>query len=51
MITKTPLHADVSLVNSSDELDVEAFKKQPINQDYKKAIFLLKDGKIHVVEK
>ena len=45
MITNTPLHADVSLVNSSDELDVEAFKKQPINQDYKKAIFLLKDGK------
>ena len=26
MITNTPLHADVSLVNSSDELDVEAFK-------------------------
>ncbi len=48
MITKTPLHADVSLVNSSDELDVEAFKKQPINQDYKKAIFLLKDGKFIV---
>ncbi|MDA9092324.1 class I tRNA ligase family protein [Polaribacter sp.] len=48
MITKTPLHADVSLVNSSDELDVEVFKKQPINQDYKKAIFLLKDGKFIV---
>jgi leucyl-tRNA synthetase len=38
-----PIHADVSLVNSSDELDVEGFKKwQP---DYKDAEFILEDGK------
>ena len=43
MVVKTAIHADVSLVNSSDELDVEAFKNQPINKDYKKATFILKD--------
>ncbi len=38
-----PIHADVSLVNASDELDVAAFKKwQP---DYKDAEFILEDGK------
>jgi leucyl-tRNA synthetase len=38
-----PIHADVSLVNASDELDVEAFKKwQP---EYKDAEFILEDGK------
>ncbi|PIB30832.1 leucine--tRNA ligase [Maribacter sp. 4U21] len=38
-----PIHADVLLVNSSDELDVEAFKKwQP---DYENAEFVLEDGK------
>lgn len=37
-----PIHADVSLVNSSDELDVEAFKSwQP---EYKDAEFILEDG-------
>jgi len=39
----TPIHADVSLVNSSDELDIEGFKKwQP---DYKDAEFILEAGK------
>ena len=39
----TPIHADVSLVNASDELDVEGFKKwQP---EYKDAEFVLEDGK------
>ncbi|PWL40211.1 leucine--tRNA ligase [Flagellimonas aquimarina] len=38
-----PIHADVSLVNASDELDIEAFKKwQP---EYKDAEFILEDGK------
>ncbi len=38
-----PIHADVSLVNASDELDVEAFKKwQP---EYQDAEFILEDGK------
>lgn len=40
-----PIHADVSLVNSSDELDVEAFKKHPLNVDFKDAEFILEDGK------
>ncbi len=44
MITKTPLHADVSLVNASDELDVEAFKNHPLNSDYKSAEFILEEG-------
>ncbi len=39
----TPIHADVSLVNPSDELDVDAFMKwQP---EYKDAEFILEDGK------
>ncbi len=38
-----PIHADVSLVNASDELDIEGFKKwQP---EYKDAEFILEDGK------
>jgi leucyl-tRNA synthetase len=44
MITKTPMHTDVSLVNASDELDVTAFKKHPLNKEYKKAEFILEDG-------
>lgn len=37
------IHADVSLVNASDELDIDAFKKwQP---EYKDADFILEDGK------
>src|SRR6056297_1277228 len=38
-----PIHADVSLVNASDELDVEAFKKG--KPEYKNAEFVLEDGK------
>ncbi|WP_152287153.1 leucine--tRNA ligase [Flavicella marina] len=34
------IHADVSLVNSSDELDVEAFRNHPLNKDFKDANFL-----------
>jgi leucyl-tRNA synthetase len=44
MIVKTALHADVSLVNASDELDVEAFKNHSLNADYKDAAFILEDG-------
>ncbi|MEI6865475.1 leucine--tRNA ligase [Flavicella sp.] len=40
-----PIHADVSLVNSSDELDVEGFKNHPLNTDYKDAEFVLEEGK------
>ncbi|WP_435623677.1 leucine--tRNA ligase [Flagellimonas sp.] len=39
----SPVHSEVSLVNASDELDIEAFKKwQP---EYKDAEFVLEDGK------
>ena len=41
-----PIHADVSLVNASDELDIEAFKKwQP---EYENAEFVLQEGKFIV---
>jgi len=39
----TPLHADVSLVNSSDELDIEEFKKW--RPEFKDAQFVLENGK------
>jgi len=45
MITKTPLHADVSLVNASDELDVDGFKNHSLNSGYKEAHFILSDEK------
>ncbi|WP_422861936.1 leucine--tRNA ligase [Flagellimonas sp. W118] len=38
-----PIHADVSMVNASDELDIEAFKKW--QSEYKEAEFVLEDGK------
>ena len=39
-----PIHADVSLVNASDELDIDAFKKwRPV---YKDAIFIGENGKV-----
>jgi leucyl-tRNA synthetase len=39
------IHADVSLVNASDELDIEAFKKwQP---DYRDAEFILENGEVY----
>ncbi|MDP5105462.1 MAG: class I tRNA ligase family protein, partial [Polaribacter sp.] len=44
MITKTPIHSDVSLVNASDDLNVEGFKNHPLNADYKNAEFILEDG-------
>jgi len=39
-----PIHADVSLVNTSDELDIEAFKKW--RPEYKDAIFIGENGKV-----
>jgi leucyl-tRNA synthetase len=44
LIVKTAMHADVSLVNASDELDVEAFKNHALNAAYKNAEFILEDG-------
>ena len=40
----TPIHVDVSLVNASDELDIEAFKNHPLNVNFKDAEFILEDG-------
>ena len=39
----TPIHTDVSFVNASDELDVEAFRNW--REEYKNAEFILEDGK------
>ena len=39
----TPIHADVNMVNTSDELDIEAFKNW--RDDLKDAEFILEDGK------
>jgi leucyl-tRNA synthetase len=44
MIVKTAIHAAVSLVNASDELDVEAFKNHPLNAAFKNAEFILEDA-------
>jgi leucyl-tRNA synthetase len=40
-----PIHADVSMVNSSDELDIEAFKNW--REDYKDAQFILENGAVY----
>ena len=40
-----PIHVDVSLVNASNELDVEAFKKNTLNKEAREARFILDDGK------
>ncbi|UJH66181.1 leucine--tRNA ligase [Allomuricauda sp. SCSIO 65647] len=39
------IHADVSLVNISDELDIEQFKKW--KPEYQDAVFVLEDGSIY----
>jgi leucyl-tRNA synthetase len=41
-----PIHADVALVNNSDELDIEGFKNHPLNKDFKDAIFIGEKGEI-----
>ncbi len=43
------IHADVNLVNSSDELDVEGFKAHPLNQDYINAEFILNENGKYIV--
>lgn len=42
-VERESIHADVSFVNASDELDVEAFKKW--RPEFKDAVFILEDGK------
>ncbi len=40
-----PIHADISLINSSNELDIQAFKNW--RPEYQDAIFILEDGEIY----
>ncbi|WP_282132699.1 leucine--tRNA ligase [Cellulophaga baltica] len=47
--TISKLHTDVSFINSSDELDVEAFKNDSKNQDYRDAIFMLDEDGVYKV--
>lgn len=44
MMSCTPIHSNVSFVNSSNELDVEAFKKW--RPEYKDAIFIGENGEV-----
>ncbi|WP_417350942.1 leucine--tRNA ligase [Flavobacterium alkalisoli] len=48
-VTYQALHVDVSLVNASDELDVEGFKNHPLSQDFKGAEFILNDNGKYIV--
>lgn len=43
------LHTDVSLVNASDELDIEAFKKHPLNHEFVNAEFILDEKGKYIV--
>lgn len=43
------IHADVNLVNASDELDIEAFKNHALYQDYKEAIFITNENGKYIV--
>lgn len=41
-----PIHVDLSCINDvTSELDIEKFKAHPLYKDYKKAEFILEDGK------
>ena len=40
-----PIHADVSLVNTSNELDIDGFKNW--RPEFKEAIFILENGKVY----
>jgi leucyl-tRNA synthetase len=44
-ISLNPIHVDVAMVNSSHELDIEAFKNW--REDYKDAQFILENGAIY----
>ncbi|RYJ43218.1 leucine--tRNA ligase [Flavobacterium beibuense] len=48
-VTYQALHVDVSLVNASDELDVEGFKNHALSQDFKGAEFILNDNGKYIV--
>jgi len=46
-IKTQPLHVDVSLVNTSDELDIEAFKKS--REEYRDAVFITEENGKYIV--
>lgn len=46
-IETSPRHVDVSLVNSSEELDIEKFKNS--REEYKKAIFITEENGKYIV--
>ena len=45
-IKPVQIHADVSLINSSDELDIDGFRNHEMNKDYRNAIFIGEKGEI-----
>ncbi|MBJ7880080.1 leucine--tRNA ligase [Gelidibacter salicanalis] len=46
-----PFHIDVNIVNSSDELDIRAFKNHPLYQDYNESIFITEETDIYKVSR
>ncbi|NHN27012.1 leucine--tRNA ligase [Flavobacterium jejuense] len=44
LFTVSPIHVDVSLVNISDELNIEEFRKNSLYSDYKDAVFVGLNG-------
>lgn len=45
-ISFDPIHVDLSCINDvTNELDIDAFKKHPLNSDYDDAEFILENGK------
>ncbi|MGO4913745.1 leucine--tRNA ligase [Leeuwenhoekiella sp. W20_SRS_FM14] len=45
------VHVDVSLVNASDEMDIQEFKKHPLNSDYKDSIFITEKEGVYKVDR
>ncbi|THF48502.1 leucine--tRNA ligase [Flavobacterium supellecticarium] len=43
------IHADVNLVNASDELDIDAFKNHALYQDYKNSQFIANENGKYIV--
>lgn len=43
------IHADVNLVNASDELDIDAFKDHALYQDYKNSQFITNENGKYIV--
>ncbi len=48
-ISFIPIHVNVNMVNASNELDIEAFRKDPIHSEYKEAEFITEPDGTFVV--